>query len=229
MSSRTLDPENNLQDALAAIKRRLQNAGHASVDAYEPEEVIESSMLHNVEEPPFDPSDDPTEAVVTEILLAPQVKPTQLETEALVDDCHFEPEEKPAAPAAQAAITPVDPGFQHMGHISKFVDLERIYLAVELQALQFARDGKRRSRAAVHLSTGEKVEPFVYHRSGLAYVQTKKAKYLQQNPNTASRYADLARQGHFIIWIIDLKGQYLGYVMDGQVFSKRASSSAYRR
>ena len=42
--------------------------------------------------------------------------------------------------------------------------------------------------------------------------------YLEQNPNSGSKYAQLVKQGHKIIWIIHHPtGRYVGKVMDGKV------------
>jgi hypothetical protein len=52
----------------------------------------------------------------------------------------------------------------------------------------------------------------------LKKISFKEKTYLQQNPYTSSKYANLARKGHMILWIVDNStGKYNGRVEDGKV------------
>lgn len=56
-----------------------------------------------------------------------------------------------------------------------------------------------------------------YARSGLRYVRLDAGAVLvEQNPRKKSRWADLARGGHRVAWVLR-DGEYLARVVDGQV------------
>jgi hypothetical protein len=56
-----------------------------------------------------------------------------------------------------------------------------------------------------------------FARSGLRYVNLKEGAVLvEQNPKTRSEWAQLARQGHRIAWVLR-DGDYLARVVDGEV------------
>ena len=41
--------------------------------------------------------------------------------------------------------------------------------------------------------------------------------YLEQNPNSSSKYGEMARRGQHILWIIHSSGKYVGRVIGGKV------------
>ena len=54
-------------------------------------------------------------------------------------------------------------------------------------------------------------------RAKLRYVQMGKYNLIEQNPNKASRWAKMAREGHKILWVREgLK--YIASVRDGKFF-----------
>jgi hypothetical protein len=56
-----------------------------------------------------------------------------------------------------------------------------------------------------------------FARSGLRYVKLKGGAVLvEQNPKKRSEWADLARAGHHIAWVLR-DGEYLARVVDGEV------------
>ena len=56
-----------------------------------------------------------------------------------------------------------------------------------------------------------------FQRSGLRYVSLPEgAVLIEQNPEKASEWADLARKGHRVAWAMR-DGQYLARVVDGEV------------
>lgn len=60
---------------------------------------------------------------------------------------------------------------------------------------------------------------YINLRSGgtIKKVQVGEYVYLEQNPNSGSRYAQMSKQGHKILWIIHQPtNKYIGKVMDGK-------------
>jgi hypothetical protein len=56
-----------------------------------------------------------------------------------------------------------------------------------------------------------------FARSGLRYVNLPEGAILvEQNPQKSSEWAELARQGHRIAWVMR-EGEYLARVVDGEV------------
>lgn len=56
-----------------------------------------------------------------------------------------------------------------------------------------------------------------YARSGLRYVAlANDAVLIEQNPKKSSEWAELARAGHRVAWVLR-DGQYLARVVDGEV------------
>ncbi|MER3427968.1 MAG: hypothetical protein C4334_07685 [Pyrinomonas sp.] len=56
-----------------------------------------------------------------------------------------------------------------------------------------------------------------FPRSGVRYVELGHGlRLVEQNPNKKSRWAELARQGHRIAWVMR-DGEYLARVVDGEV------------
>ena len=56
-----------------------------------------------------------------------------------------------------------------------------------------------------------------YARSGLRYVPLPNdAVLIEQNPKKSSEWAELARGGHRVAWVLR-DGQYLARVVDGEV------------
>ncbi len=56
-----------------------------------------------------------------------------------------------------------------------------------------------------------------YARSGLRYVPLPQdAVLIEQNPKKSSEWAELARDGHRVAWVLR-DGQYLARVVDGEV------------
>jgi hypothetical protein len=54
-------------------------------------------------------------------------------------------------------------------------------------------------------------------------------RYVEQNPNTKSEYADRARAGTRIVWVIRKSDSaYLGRVEDDRVFMKPGAENAYQ-
>lgn len=69
------------------------------------------------------------------------------------------------------------------------------------------------------------IEGDTYHmdytsRSGLRFFKIDGYSYLEQNPDTGSKWAKMAREGHQIMWV--LKGRrYLSQVRDGEFYDFR--------
>ena len=64
---------------------------------------------------------------------------------------------------------------------------------------------------------GRGVQKFA--RSGLRHVKlTGGALLIEQNPKKKSEWAELARQGHRVAWVMR-DGEYLARVVDGEVVS----------
>ena len=56
-----------------------------------------------------------------------------------------------------------------------------------------------------------------YRRSGLRYVKLEAGAVLvEQNPQKRSEWAELARRGHRVAWVLR-DGEYLARVVDGEV------------
>jgi hypothetical protein len=56
-----------------------------------------------------------------------------------------------------------------------------------------------------------------FSRSGLRYMNlTEDLILVEQNPKKSSEWAELARQGHRIAWVMR-NGEYLARVVDGEV------------
>ena len=56
-----------------------------------------------------------------------------------------------------------------------------------------------------------------FSRSGLRYVElTEGATLIEQNPKKSSEWAELARQGRRVAWVMR-DGEYLARVVDGEV------------
>ncbi len=56
-----------------------------------------------------------------------------------------------------------------------------------------------------------------FPRSGVRYVELGHGlRLVEQNPNKKSRWAELARQGHRIAWVMR-DGEYLARIVDGEV------------
>jgi hypothetical protein len=69
-----------------------------------------------------------------------------------------------------------------------------------------------------------KIDGNTYHmdytsRKGLRLFKMEGYSYLEQNPDTGSNWAKMARDGHQIMWVLNGR-QYLAQVRDG-VFKKK--------
>ncbi|MCK4307259.1 hypothetical protein KAW50_03415 [candidate division WOR-3 bacterium] len=54
--------------------------------------------------------------------------------------------------------------------------------------------------------------------SGLRYYKLGRYLFIEQNPEKKSKYAELARKGHKIAWLIDTTtDEYLKRVIDGKI------------
>ena len=69
------------------------------------------------------------------------------------------------------------------------------------------------------------LDDYTYHkdytsRTGLRLFKIEGHNYLEQNPETGSKWAKMAREGHQIMWV--LKGRrYLAQVRDGVFYDFR--------
>ena len=78
-------------------------------------------------------------------------------------------------------------------------------------------DKKTIQSAFKQLFGGEKDKVKHFQRSGLRYVVLSGGTTLiEQNPSKQSRWAQQARQGHQIAWLMK-EGHYLARVIDGEV------------
>jgi hypothetical protein len=78
-------------------------------------------------------------------------------------------------------------------------------------------DKKTIQSAFKQLFGGEKGKVRRFPRSGLRYVTLSGGTTLiEQNPSKQSRWAQQARQGHQIAWLMK-EGRYLARVFDGEV------------
>lgn len=100
-----------------------------------------------------------------------------------------------------------------IGKVENFKDLEAIY-----QAVTTGKAGD-----IIPIEGKPKVGFFVSKK--LRFVDHAGVRYVEQNPQSSSVYAQRARQGAKIVWVIRLKGDvYLGRIEDGNVYQKQASS-----
>jgi len=70
-----------------------------------------------------------------------------------------------------------------------------------------------------------KIEGYTYYldhtpRKGLRFYEIDGYSYLEQNPDTGSHWAKIAKEGHLIMWV--MKGRrYLAQVRDGVFYDLR--------
>jgi hypothetical protein len=62
-------------------------------------------------------------------------------------------------------------------------------------------------------------------RTGLRFVEIGEHVFLEQNPEKDSRWGELARQGHKILWVLEGR-KYVAQVRDGKYYALRSSSRA---
>ena len=61
-------------------------------------------------------------------------------------------------------------------------------------------------------------------RAGLRFFKIEGYSYLEQNPDTGSKWARLAREGAQIMWVMKGRG-YLAQVRDGEFYDFRKTKS----
>jgi hypothetical protein len=105
-----------------------------------------------------------------------------------------------------------------VGPLSEFPELSEIVGAIfNRQFLQ------------VRLSNGQIIKASSFQPKNLWYVDHNGMRYVEQNPNSKSEYADRARSGARIIWVIRKSdNQYLGRVDGDRVFAKPEFANGYQ-
>lgn len=108
-------------------------------------------------------------------------------------------------------------GYQNMGSVSRFPELQSICGAIFSKATHFS------------LPNGQRVKTKIFKRELFA-VEHEGVRYVEQNPQTTSAYAERARAGARIVWVIrtarKINGQWvacnewLGRIEDGVVWMK---------
>jgi hypothetical protein len=100
-------------------------------------------------------------------------------------------------------------GYRNAGRVEQFGELKAIWEAIWSRA------------SMVQLPDGTKATIKSYKGGTLWAVEHKGLKYIQQNPNTRSAYADRAKGGSKIVWVIRQEpNEYLGYIENGVVWMK---------
>jgi len=95
---------------------------------------------------------------------------------------------------------------QELGAVSRFPELCQIYQAIVNKQKFWAFGGQAR-------------EVGLFHEKNLRYVDHNGIRYVEQNPNSQSAYADRARRGAKIVWCIRLSdNQYVGRIENGVVY-----------
>lgn len=96
---------------------------------------------------------------------------------------------------------------KNIGHVSQFPELHAIWMAVMHHKNQ--TELPDRTRVSTRRFKGGKI--FGIDHAG--------KRYIEQNPETHSAYAERARRGSKIMWVIDLNtNQYLGRIDEEVVF-----------
>ena len=105
-----------------------------------------------------------------------------------------------------------------VGPLSEFPELSEIVGAIfNRQFLQ------------VRLSNGQIIKAGAFQPKNLWYVDHAGMRYVEQNPNSKSEYADRAREGTRIVWVIRKSdSQYLGRVEGDRVFMKAEAANAWQ-
>ena len=99
--------------------------------------------------------------------------------------------------------------YRNLGDVNKFAALRLIHFAIFNRIHSFA------------LPDGRLVQTKKFKGGTLYAVDLDDRRYVEQNPNTQSAYADRARQGAKILWVIKRStGEYLGYIEDDVVWMK---------
>ena len=99
--------------------------------------------------------------------------------------------------------------YQDLGSVNQYPELSLIHNAIFQRIHAFVLSGER----TVYTKRFKGGTLYAVDLDGLRYVE--------QNPNTRSAYADRARSGARILWIIRKSdGEYLGYVEAGTVYKK---------
>ncbi len=99
--------------------------------------------------------------------------------------------------------------YRNLGDVNQFAVLRLIHHAIFNRIHAFA------------LPDGRLVHTKKFKGGTLYAVDLDDRRYVEQNQNTRSAYADRARQGAKILWVIKRSNdQYLGYIEDGVVYMK---------
>ena len=100
-------------------------------------------------------------------------------------------------------------GYRNLGEVVQFNELAAIYESIVKHMPQ------RR------LPNGDFYITKKFKGGTLYAVDYKGIRYVEQNQNTPSAYAERARQGAKIVWVIrKADNEYLGYIEDGVVWMK---------
>ena len=104
-------------------------------------------------------------------------------------------------------------GYHDLGSVNGFAELRVIWNAIWDQV------------ASAKLPNGDKIYTRQFKGGTLWAVDYKNLRYMQQNPNTRSAYADRAKDGAKIVWVIRRNSggnedTYLGYIEEGIVYLK---------
>lgn len=104
-----------------------------------------------------------------------------------------------------------------VGHVSQWKELHAIWLAVMLHKNQ------------TELPDGTRIFTRRFKNGKLFGIDHAGKRYIEQNPETHSAYAERARRGSKIMWIIDLStNQYLGRIDEEQVFMQEHLAARVR-
>ena len=104
--------------------------------------------------------------------------------------------------------------FTSLGSVAQFPELAAIYESIVEHRDTVQLDG--------HPMVTKK------YKGGTLYaVRHKEILYIEQNQNTQSDYAERARAGAKIVWVIRPRdNNYLGYIENGEVFMKPRTMKA---
>ena len=130
------------------------------------------------------------------------------------------PEEK-KTPQLLKIPTTLDTRYAYKGNVKTMPELGRIYEAVR-QASQ-TKHQTVQILSQVTLDNGRKVKAGVFTKSQLAYLDTDAIRYVEQNPTKDNPFAEAARQGNLVVWVIKrTDDSWLGYILNGHVFMRKS-------
>lgn len=113
--------------------------------------------------------------------------------------------------------SPDAPQWVNLGSVSRYPQLTAIYQAICGRVLWFwLPEGDSQTRCRIKIMGSD---------AKLVAVDHDHRRYIEQNPKTQSIYAQKARDGVRIVWVIDTHtGDFIGRIEDGVVWMKERSA-----